>query len=112
MDYALGNGGEIFFALQVPFFLLFATGLVVLSWWVLRVTMWPIRKSKRVLARTKSETWTYHPSIDPHIRINPRISLQSCVPRQLVNPLRELRDSPPLPRPTRRRAHSSAITFS
>ena len=55
-DYVLGNGGEVFFALHAPFVLLIATGLVVVSWWILRILMWPIRKSKRILTRTKSES--------------------------------------------------------
>ena len=55
-DYVLGNGGEVFFAPHAPFVLLIATGLVVVSWWLLGVLMWPIRKSKRILTRTKSET--------------------------------------------------------
>jgi glycosylphosphatidylinositol deacylase len=55
-DHVLGKGGEVFFAPYAPFVLLFATGLVVVSWWALRVLMWPIRKAGRVLARAKSET--------------------------------------------------------
>ena len=55
-DYVLGNGGEVFFALHAPFVLLIATGLVVVSWWILRILMWPIRKSKHILTRTKSES--------------------------------------------------------
>lgn len=55
-DYVLGNGGEVFFTLHAPFVLLIATGSVVLSWWILCILMWPICKSKCVLARTKSET--------------------------------------------------------
>ena len=55
-DYALGNGSEVFFALHTPFVLLIAMGSVVLSWWILCILMWPIRKSKCVLAQTKSET--------------------------------------------------------
>jgi glycosylphosphatidylinositol deacylase len=43
-DYVLGNGGEICFALDTPLVLLISTVLVVVSWWVLRVFMWPIRK--------------------------------------------------------------------
>ena len=31
-------------------------GLVVLSWWIPRILMGPIRKSKHILMRTKSET--------------------------------------------------------
>ena len=55
-DYLLGNGGEVIFAPHAPVFLLIATGLLVLSWWILRLLMWPIHKSKRILARTRSET--------------------------------------------------------
>ena len=114
--FALGNGGEVFFALHAPCFLLFATGLVVLSWWVLPVTMWLIHKSKGVLARTKSETWmtctTLLSMFILLIPVSTLVFLASRIPLQLVNPPRELRDSPPLPCPTRRRVHSSAVTFS
>ncbi|KAH9047006.1 PGAP1-like protein-domain-containing protein [Lactarius deliciosus] len=54
-DYALGNGGEIVFAPLAPLVLLIATGLVTVSWWVLCITMWPIRKAGRVLARRKAD---------------------------------------------------------
>ncbi|KAH9019092.1 PGAP1-like protein-domain-containing protein [Lactarius hengduanensis] len=46
-DYVLGNGGEIVFAPLAPLVLLIATGLVTVSWWVLCITMWPIRKAGR-----------------------------------------------------------------
>ena len=55
-DHVLGNGGEVFFGLHAPFVQLIATGPVVVSWWILRILIWPIPRSKRVLARTKSET--------------------------------------------------------
>ena len=50
-DYVLGNGGEVLFAPYTPLVLLIATGLVVISWWVLCVVMLPIRKSRRILTR-------------------------------------------------------------
>jgi GPI inositol-deacylase len=43
-NYYLGNRGEPMFAPLAPFLLLLATGIVCLSWWVLQVLMWPIRK--------------------------------------------------------------------
>ena len=50
-DYILGNSGEIFFALLAPLILLLATGLVIVSWWAIRVVMFPIRILARNLAR-------------------------------------------------------------
>ena len=38
-DYVLGDGGEVFLTLHAPFLLLTATGLVILSRWLLRVVM-------------------------------------------------------------------------
>lgn len=55
-DYVLGNGGEVIFALLSPLVLLIATGLVAVSWWVLCVVMWPIRKAGRFLSRRKADT--------------------------------------------------------
>ena len=49
--YVLGNAGEAIFALHAPLVLLIATGLVSVSWWALYIAMWPLRKSRRVLAR-------------------------------------------------------------
>ncbi|KAF8262780.1 PGAP1-like protein-domain-containing protein [Lactarius quietus] len=54
-DCVLGNGGEVFFALHAPLVLLISTGLVVISWWLLRIFMYPIRKAGRVLTRTKAD---------------------------------------------------------
>ena len=56
-DYILGNSGEDFFTLHASFVLLIATGLVIVSWWILRILMWPIRKS------TKSESGMMRPTL-------------------------------------------------
>lgn len=42
-DYVLGNEGEIVFALLTPLILLLSTGLVIISWWIIRIIMLPIR---------------------------------------------------------------------
>lgn len=42
-DYVLGNEGEIVFALLTPLTLLLSTGLVIISWWTIRIIMLPIR---------------------------------------------------------------------
>ena len=42
-DYVLGNEGEVVFALLTPLILLLSTGLVVVSWWTIRIIMLPIR---------------------------------------------------------------------
>ncbi|KAI9459683.1 PGAP1-like protein-domain-containing protein [Lactarius psammicola] len=54
-DYVLGNEGEVAFAPLTPLVLLIATGLVTVSWWVLCIVMWPIRKAGRVLTRRKAD---------------------------------------------------------
>ena len=84
--------------------------------------MWPIRiAGRRVLARTKSETGggitctTLSKFIlilvYPHTRIPPH-TLASRIPRQLINPPRDLRNTSHLLTPTWRRAHSVyAIPF-
>jgi GPI inositol-deacylase len=50
-DYVLGNSGEVFFALLTPLILLLVTGLVIVSWWVICIVMFPIRILARNLAR-------------------------------------------------------------
>jgi len=42
-DYVLGNEGEVVFALLTPLILLLSTGLVIVSWWTIRIIMLPIR---------------------------------------------------------------------
>jgi hypothetical protein len=44
VDYYLGNEGEMTFAPIAPLLLLIASGLVVVSWWVLAILMWPLGK--------------------------------------------------------------------
>jgi hypothetical protein len=50
-DYVLGNGGEVAFALLTPLTLLLVTGLVTISWWVICILMWPVRKLGRIIKR-------------------------------------------------------------
>lgn len=50
-DYVLGNSGGIFFALLTPFILLLVTGLIIVSWWVILIVMFPIRILARNFAR-------------------------------------------------------------
>ena len=42
-DYVLGNSGEVFFALLAPLIILLVTGLIIVSWWAIRIVMFPIR---------------------------------------------------------------------
>ena len=116
-DSVLGNGGEVPSALHAPFVLLIAPGLVVVNWWILRILMWPIRKSKRILALTKSETGrgiTRTALLSMFILL---ILISTFVPWQVASSSADQSTSRPTqlasPRPTRRRAHSSyEITFS
>jgi GPI inositol-deacylase len=50
-DYVLGNEGEVAFALLTPLILLLVTGLVTVSWWMICIVIWPIRKLGRIAAR-------------------------------------------------------------
>jgi GPI inositol-deacylase len=50
-DYVLGNEGEVAFALLTPLILLLVTGLVTVSWWMICVVIWPIRKLGPIVAR-------------------------------------------------------------
>ena len=44
----LGNAGEPVFAPLAPVLLLLSTGLVGVSWYTLRVLMWPLGKLRRL----------------------------------------------------------------
>lgn len=43
-NYYLGTKGEPLFSPIAPLLLLIASGLVCVSWWVLVILMWPVRK--------------------------------------------------------------------
>ena len=45
----LGNRGQPMFALLAPFLLLIVTGLVAVSWWILKVCIWTWRVVMRIL---------------------------------------------------------------
>ncbi|KAI0279424.1 PGAP1-like protein-domain-containing protein, partial [Russula aff. rugulosa BPL654] len=57
-DYVLGNSGEVFFALLTPLILLLVTGLVIVSWWVICIVMFPIRVLACNLARKKTKNYS------------------------------------------------------
>ncbi|CAK5262528.1 unnamed protein product [Mycena citricolor] len=44
VEFYLGNAGHLLFSGIAPVLLLVATGFVVVSWWILRVLMWPLGK--------------------------------------------------------------------
>jgi GPI inositol-deacylase len=50
-DYVLGNEGEVAFALLSPLILLFVTGLVTVSWWMICIVIWPVRKLGHIFVR-------------------------------------------------------------
>ncbi|KAF7792832.1 hypothetical protein EIP86_003933 [Pleurotus ostreatoroseus] len=57
----LGNGGEPMFAALAPSMLLVATGLVIVSWWVLGVLSWPLNRLHGMLnshPKMHTGSWT------------------------------------------------------
>ncbi|KAI0275434.1 PGAP1-like protein-domain-containing protein [Gloeopeniophorella convolvens] len=55
-DFILGNQGDFFFSPLAPHILVLVTVLVIISWWVLCIIMWPIGKLGRILARRKDDS--------------------------------------------------------
>ncbi|KAJ6465145.1 PGAP1-like protein-domain-containing protein [Mycena vulgaris] len=52
-QYYLGNRGEPLFSAIAPLMLLISTGFVCVSWWVLRISIWPLGKLGRLGFRSR-----------------------------------------------------------
>lgn len=61
----LGNGGQPIFVLLAPFLLFIVTGLVAVSWWVLKVSIWVWRAIMQTLPFGKR-------FVDHNAFVNPR----------------------------------------
>ncbi|KAF7970245.1 hypothetical protein HWV62_24492 [Athelia sp. TMB] len=53
-DYYLGTGGEVLLAPIAPLLLCIATGIVAVTWWILRLLMWPIALIARRFTKKSS----------------------------------------------------------
>ncbi|KAJ7437139.1 PGAP1-like protein-domain-containing protein [Mycena galericulata] len=60
--FYLGNRGEPFFSAIAPLLLLISSGFVCVSWWLLRVFIWPLGKLGRVGSRRRREETSVHRS--------------------------------------------------
>ncbi|KAJ7639288.1 PGAP1-like protein-domain-containing protein [Roridomyces roridus] len=61
-QFYLGNGGEPIFSVIAPLLLLISSGFVCVSWWLLRVLMWPLGKLGRGGFRRRREETSVHRS--------------------------------------------------